>query len=140
MKNTNLPYKRRLTKQRELILNILKKDYSHPNIENVYKKAKKILPNISLATVYRNLKFLVKIGLIKELNLADQENRYDGNRKEHDHFICNICKNIYDILKYPLRDKHLKSFGNFDVGGFNLEYFGVCYKCQNKKPCLKINY
>ncbi len=136
-KDTKLPYKRRLTKQREVILNILKKDYSHPDINQVYKKAKKVLPSISLATVYRNLNFLVKIGLIKELNIQNQDNRYDGQLENHDHFICNICKNVYDIPKYPIKDKHIKKFGNYDIGGFNLEYLGICYKCQNKKPCLK---
>ncbi len=138
MTDTRLPYKRRLTKQRKLILSILKKENSPPNVEQIYKKAKKILHNISLATIYRNLNFLVKIGLIKKLNLQKQENRYDVQGKIHDYFICNICKNIYNILKYPLEDKHIKKFGNYDIGGFNLEYFGICPKCQNKKPCLKI--
>jgi len=132
-----LPYKRRLTKQRETILNILEKDHSHPNVKQIYKEAKKILHNISLATVYRNLNFLVEMGLIKKLNLQ-KKNRYDGQGKVHDYFMCNICKNIYNILKYPLEDKHIKKFGNYDIGGFNLEYFGICPKCQNKKPCLKI--
>ena len=76
--------------------------------------------------------------MVKELNFPEQVNRYEGKEKKHDHFICNICKNIYNIPKYPLKDKHLKKFENYDIGGFNLEYFGICYKCQNKKPCLKI--
>ena len=42
-----------------------------------------------------------------------------------------------DVDSQPLKDKHLKKFENYDIGGFNLEYFGICYKCQNKKPCLK---
>ena len=47
-------------------------------------------------------------------------------------------KQLILILKYPLEDKHIKKYGNYDIGGFNLEYFGICPKCQNKKPCLKI--
>ena len=97
-----LPYKRRLTKQRETILNILEKDHSHPNVKQIYKEAKKILHNISLATVYRNLNFLVEMGLIKKLNLQ-KKNRYDGQGKVHDYFMCNICKNIYDIKRETYR-------------------------------------
>ena len=119
-----------------LILSILKKDPSHPNVKQIYSKTKKLLPNVSLATVYRNLNFLKKRKLITELDIAEQINRYEINKEDHDHFICNICKNIYDIKKYPLKNRYLKKNGNYDIGRFDLKYFGICYKCQDKKSCV----
>ncbi len=138
MKDNNLPYKRRLTKQRKIILDILSKDYTHPTAEQVYIKVKKILPHISLGTIYRNLNFLSNINLIQELKFPGQISKFDGQKKEHDHFTCNICKNIYDIPKYPLKDRHIKKYGEYSIGNFTLNYSGICKKCQNKKPCLKI--
>ena len=61
------PIKSRLTIQRQLILNILKKDYSHPTAENVYAKVKEKMPRVSLATIYRNLHFLVQINMAREI-------------------------------------------------------------------------
>ncbi len=130
-----LPHKRRLTKQRQVILNILRVDYSHPNAEQVYIKVKEKLPRISLATVYRNLHFLVKMGLIKELHLPDQISRFDGHLKEHDHFVCNACKQVYNIPKYPLQENFLRN-KNYNIGSFNLDCFGICCQCQDKEPCL----
>ena len=138
MKDNNLPYKRRLTKQRKIILDILSKDYTHPTAEQVYIKVKKILPHISLGTIYRNLSFLSNIDLVKELKFPGQVSRFDGQKKEHDHFTCNICKNISDIPKYPLMDSHIKKYGKYSVGNFTLNYSGICKKCKNKKPCVKI--
>lgn len=135
MKCLQLPQTRRLTKQRQLILDILKKDYSHPTAEQVYNQVRKKLPRISLATIYRNLNFLVKLGLIKELNLNDQVSRFDGQATEHDHFICYACHNVYDIPKYSFHKKHL-SAKKYTIGTFRLDYFGICDKCQDKKPCL----
>jgi len=90
-----LPYKRRLTKQRETILNILEKDHSHPNVKQIYKEAKKILHNISLATVYRNLNFLVEMGLIKKLNLQKKIDMMDKEKCMI--ILCVIFVKIYII-------------------------------------------
>ena len=51
------------SKQREEIINILKESYSHPTAEEVYLLAKEKNPNISLGTVYRNLKLLTEEGI-----------------------------------------------------------------------------
>lgn len=131
------PLKNRITPQRQLILGILKKDYSHPTADEIYDKVKKKMPRISLATVYRNLHFLVQINQAREIIVPGEASRYDGHLKDHDHFICNVCKRIYNVPKYPLQKKYLPN-KNYKIGSFKLDLFGVCATCQGKAPCRSL--
>ena len=134
-KNAILPLKARLTKQRQLILDIIQVDYAHPTAEDIYQKVKKVIANISLATVYRNLHFLVINNLAREINVPEGPSRFDGHLKDHDHFICHVCKKIYNMPKYPLPKNYLPN-KNYKIGNFKLDLFGVCAACQHKEPCL----
>lgn len=126
--------KSRLTRQRQLILDILKKDFSHPSAEDIYAKVRQKLPKISLATVYRNLNFLVNMGLAREIVIPGGANRFDGHMKDHDHFVCNVCKKIYNVPKYPLEKSYLPN-KDYQIGNFKLDLFGVCAACKDKAPC-----
>ena len=86
----------RNTKQRNLVLDIINNSYNHPTAYDVYQECKKIIPNISLGTVYRNLNTLVNIHEIQQLEVPNQMTRYDKILC-HDHFICTNCGSIYDI-------------------------------------------
>lgn len=131
----SLPQKSRLTRPRQIILDILRRDFNHPGAENIYRKVKKQLPRVSLATVYRNLKFLMDHDLVKEIMVPDGPSRFDGHLKDHDHFICHVCKKIYNLPKYPLRKNYLPN-KNYKIGYFKLDLFGICATCQNQEPCL----
>lgn len=132
----NIPLKSRLTKARQLILEILQADYAHPTAEDIYHRAQKIQKNISLATVYRNLHFLVRHGLAKEISVPGGPIRFDGHLKDHDHFSCHVCKKIYNMPKYPLPKKFLPN-QNYKIGSFKLELYGICAACHNQEPCLQ---
>ena len=69
----------RMTEQRKLILNILRSTKSHPTADWIYQEARKEIPNISLGTVYRNLKILVQAGEILEMDFGSGYSRYDSN-------------------------------------------------------------
>ena len=86
----------RYSSQRETILNIVLKDKSHPTADSVFKSAKLVHPNISLGTIYRNLKLLDKNGYIKVI-YDDSVVRYDSNTEHHSHLKCIICNKIIDI-------------------------------------------
>ena len=77
---------RRETKQREAILNVLQSTDSHPTADWVYDEVRKVIPNISKGTVYRNLKILREMGAISELNLSSPVSRYEGRQINHYHF------------------------------------------------------
>ena len=86
----------RFSHQRESIQSIVYSTNSHPTADWVFQKAKKVVPNISLGTVYRNLKQLEDVGLIKTIydgNIA----RYDWNQAPHDHLKCKECGELIDI-------------------------------------------
>lgn len=126
--------KPRLTKQRKIILDELKKVCSHPTAEEIHKMVAKKMPQISLATVYRNLDFLVKSDQILKLNSKDKKARYDGTTDKHLHLICKKCGKVMDIFdcrKLIIESEQLKTSG-FKVGCDYLEIPGRCKKCANR--------
>src|SRR5512136_1321888 len=94
---TDLSVKYRMTKQKRVILEVLKNTKSHPTADWVYDKVKKKIPNISLGTVYRNLNILKSQGEILELCYGKGFSRFDGNSSQHYHFTCEHCGRILDV-------------------------------------------
>ena len=60
--------KYRMTNQRQIILEEVKKVHSHPTADEVYERVRKKIPRISMGTVYRNLDVLSKTGLIRKID------------------------------------------------------------------------
>lgn len=87
---------RRHTRQRAVILNELRKVKTHPTADAIYRMVRKRLPSISFGTVYRNLSLLRDGGDILELTCGKYRCRYDGDNREHYHFICLECENVFD--------------------------------------------
>ena len=85
------------SKQRELIYEQLKSNPIHPTAEEVYLQLKPHHPNISLATVYRNLNKLAESSIIKKIQGLDASDRFDHNtHKIMKKFQCDVCMYIYD--------------------------------------------
>lgn len=125
------PIKQRYSKQRETILQVVQSTLVHPNAEWVYKETRKIIPNISLGTVYRNLNQLVETGRLLKLK-DDAMVRYDGNTGHHDHFRCSVCGKWYDVEFLDV--EAIKAFSEkykFQLESFNLELEGTCEACLN---------
>ncbi len=124
--------KQRMTKQKKLILDIVKGTTSHPTADWVYQEAKKVMPNISLGTVYRNLRFLVEMGEIMELNYASSFSRFDGNPHNHYHFVCQSCGEVSDVeLSKDIDLSSLVEARDLLVQSHRLEFYGLCCKCKN---------
>src|SRR5207302_5837847 len=86
----------RLTRQRRIILEVVRATDAHPTAAFVYRRVRRRLPRVSLATVYRNLRMLAAEGFLAER--ADEAGmRFDGNTGPHDHFTCLACRRIYDV-------------------------------------------
>ena len=122
------------SKQRETILEILKKSYRHPTADEVFEEAKTILPNISLATVYRNLDELVKNDLVKKISTKSSKDRYDLPKSKHMHAICNSCGKIEDIeLNFSVREleKQVLTQSKIRCNSENIIIHGICKDCQN---------
>jgi Fur family peroxide stress response transcriptional regulator len=130
--DTNSKAARRLTKQREIILRILRNTKAHPTADLIYKEVRKEIPNISKGTVYRNLKVLQEDGAITELNLNGTVSRFEIKQESHYHFRCELCGRVIDLeepVMNELNDRVAKRTG-FKVKYHQTEFRGVCKDCQ----------
>ena len=87
----------RYSKQRNLVLNILRENPVHPTAEWIFEKARAEMPGIGVATVYRNLNALVEAGEIERIPGIDGVDRFDGNYIPHYHMKCNLCGKLFDL-------------------------------------------
>lgn len=122
---------KRMTRQKKVIMNILRSTRSHPTADWVYEQARQEIPDISLGTVYRNLNQLKEDGQIMELCYGSSYRRYDGNPENHYHFHCQKCGKVYDV-EMPLQtilDEKVKEIEGHQVIKHRLEFYGICSDC-----------
>ncbi|MGM0899154.1 MAG: peroxide-responsive transcriptional repressor PerR [Bacillota bacterium] len=123
----------RITPQRHAILEFMIHSTSHPTADDIYRALEKAFPNMSVATVYNNLRVFKKAGLVKELTYGDSSSRFDFVTHDHYHMICNECGKIVDF-HYPGLDEveHLASHvTGFQVDYHRLEIYGTCRDCYS---------
>lgn len=116
------------------VLEYLKGTKSHPTAEEIYLSLKPKLRRLSRGTVYRNLDFLKKQGLILEIPDARERTHFDACLAAHDHFYCQKCQRIYDFNEKTIlknSPKNLQKRG-FKINFYQLIFFGHCQKCQKK--------
>ena len=118
----------RNTRQKSLILNIVNNSYSHPTAYMVHDECTKVIPNISLGTVYRNLNTLVEIGKLQKIETHNGITRYD-KILSHDHFICLECGNVYDLKRSNISYNEVID-GN-KICACKISYEGICRDCLN---------
>ena len=120
------------TRQKEAVLKVLKGTRSHPTADWVYNEVRKEIPNISLGTVYRNLKILSQRGEILELDLSGTLTRYDAFTDDHYHFRCDKCGGVFDVDEPVDRklDKKVAQKTGFAVMHHRLEFLGLCGECR----------
>jgi Fe2+ or Zn2+ uptake regulation protein len=117
----------RYSKQRETIYEVVCSTKCHPNAEWVYNEVRKVIPDVSLGTVYRNLNSLVEARRLDSLETALKEVRFDGDMSVHAHFVCDKCCKIYDMA---IQAKVHRPDG-FNVSHEKHIYYGLCKDCNN---------
>ena len=122
----------RLTPQREHVYNVLIEERDHPTAEQVFLRAKKDMPDISMATVYNCLDALVTSGLVKQVNLDRGATRFCPNMHEHCHFYCESCGGVYDIDLTRARPEIPMPRG-FKATQLELSIRGLCPDCGARK-------
>ena len=99
----------------------------------VYDQVRKEIPNISMGTVYRNLKLLAQAGQIRELEIPGSLSRFDGNKHNHYHFRCEKCGRLFDldeVVDHTMEASIAQKTGLI-VKRHYLEFIGLCSRCQN---------
>ncbi len=125
----------RITPQRHAILEYLINTMTHPTADEIYKALEGKFPNMSVATVYNNLRVFRQVGLVKELTYGDSSSRFDFTTHDHYHVICESCGKIVDF-QYPGLDEveHFASHvSGFKVSHHRLEIYGQCPDCVKKE-------
>lgn len=124
------------TKQRQAIIEAVDIENHHPTADKIYEDVRKVLPKVSLGTIYRNLERMVKDGDLTALDFANTPRRYETRERPHYHVYCINCNRVEDIFSDTLVadiDKigDLASNQGFRVLGHSLEFYGVCSECKS---------
>jgi Fe2+ or Zn2+ uptake regulation protein len=125
----------RMTHQREIILDELRRSKTHPTADELYERIKRKLPRISLATVYRNLEILSEAGLIKKLEISGRQKRFDWDPGDHDHVYCTQCQRVDNIptASTPAPYAGVARDRGYRITGCRIEFFGLCPNCQQTR-------
>ena len=124
---------RRMTAQRQHVYDVLMEKKTHPTAEEVFIRAKKGMPDISMATVYNCLDALVSCHLVRQVNQDRTATRYCSNMREHHHFYCEDCGGAYDIDLVPSAPPiEVPLPKGFKPTQFEVNVRGLCPECATK--------
>lgn len=122
---------KRYSKQRETVLSVLQATKLHPTAAVIYDKAREMIPNISLGTIYRNLSELSASGEIMAFKALDGSEHYDATVNPHPHLCCTDCNRIVDLDIPFVEDFVLKSSAHTGtiLESHNIVFYGKCTDC-----------
>ena len=123
-----------LTKQREVVLQVIRDAREHLTASEVFGAAKALLPSISFATVYNSLRFLKESGHIAEIQFGNGASRFDRITSRHDHAICTKCGKLVDIeMEHPLElVERAAAYSNFKPESLEFTLRGICPECVER--------
>ena len=120
------------TGPRVILLTALEQNRNHPTAELLYAFLHADHPSLSLSTVYQTLDAFIRTGLCRRVSEAGNRLRVDGTPQDHDHAICRICGEIFDIdrrlLPRPTPPTQLPQ--DLTVTGLRVAYDVICEACH----------
>lgn len=122
----------RFTPQRRHVYDVLSQKLDHPTAEEVFIRAKKGMPEISLATVYNCLDALVESGMVRQVQLQRGATRFCPNMEEHAHYHCDTCGAVFDVM-LPANSGFAPKPKGFKVDHYDIAVHGVCAGCARKR-------
>ena len=124
----------RMTRQRKVILEEVRKMDNHPSADEVYEVVRRQLPRISLGTVYRNLEILSELGEITKLELSGTLMRFDPVTKKHYHIRCINCDRVDNAPMGRMEsvENSLDGATDYKIMSHRLEFLGLCPVCLEK--------
>lgn len=112
--------------------------HSHVTAEEVFLQIQKTHPNISRATVYRNLNILFEEGKIGRISIPDKAAKFDFISGNHYHVRCEKCEKLFDVdmngldsVEEELKTK-IRNDNGFTFTGCDIIFKGICPECKNK--------
>ncbi len=123
---------KRKTIQRSLVLDAVNKLHNHATADEIYDAVIIEHPNISKATVYRNLNTLSEMGEIRKLEIPGGADRYDHCTHNHCHIKCDKCGRLFDVdMDYISGlESNIRDTRGFDFTGYDIIFRGTCPDCK----------
>lgn len=121
-----------MTKQRELILQILNQSDRHLTADEVFFLAKLRMPSIAMATIYNNLNAMTEAGIISRVHLDGGADCFEKNAFPHDHLLCDGCGKLSDI-QLPALSETLTASLKIEIESYNLTVHYICPECRRKR-------
>ncbi len=118
-----------MTKQRELILSILKQSDRHLTADEIFFLAKLKMPSIAMATIYNNLNAMNEAGMINRLHIDGVADCFDKITEPHNHLLCNTCGKITDI-RLPALSAQLEAELGTEIEDYELTVHYTCPDCK----------
>jgi len=138
-------HRHRITKPRQMIMDVLSGTRKHVSVEEIYLKVHKAYPNVGLTTVYRTLDLLEGMGIVSKLHFGDGRNRYElveslTTQGHHHHLVCTRCKSVIDyddfvdeeLVLLKKVEKELSRRHKFHIVGHAIQFHGQCSPCMKK--------
>jgi Fur family peroxide stress response transcriptional regulator len=123
-----------VTPQRIAIYRALLEANDHPNPEAIYTRVRTTMPSLSLATIYKTLDALTRLGLVSELPAIGNSRRYDANVDLHHHLVCTRCDRVTDYYDPALDGIPLPSrLAGFRARRVSVHLHGLCANCANAR-------
>jgi len=119
----------RCTPQRYAVMAFLMECERHPTAAEIYETVNRVDPRSSRATIYNNLRDLVRAGLVREVAVEGRAARFDAKHHRHHHFICDRCGNVEDIEWYDVPLPASRSVGKRRIRECELIFRGLCTGC-----------
>ena len=126
----------RVTNQRALVLEIIRRGGGHLDADEVYRQARGKQPHLSMSTVYRTLQMFKKLGLVEEVHFDEAHHHYEIKPlAEHHHLVCLGCGRIVEF-QYPLArliKRNITEAKDFDITGSEVRMTGYCSTCRENR-------
>ncbi|MFH1484833.1 MAG: Fur family transcriptional regulator [Chloroflexota bacterium] len=140
----------RVTNQRRLLLDLIRQAGGHLDADELYRRARRKEPRLSLSTVYRSLRRFKELGLVDEVRYSRDHLHYEAkSRKDHYHVVCLGCGRVAEFeshLAQEMKDEVGRDL-DFLITGADLQLSGYCSRCRvnheslegNGEPCPEEN-
>jgi Fur family transcriptional regulator, peroxide stress response regulator len=123
----------RSTPQRYAVMAFLMEQAGHPTAAEIFEAVNRLDPRSSRATIYNNLRDLVRAGLVREVAMEGRAARFDAKETPHHHFICDRCGNVEDVDWYEVPPPAAGSLGKRVLRECELIFRGLCTKCATRR-------
>ncbi|MCS7241495.1 MAG: transcriptional repressor [Candidatus Caldatribacterium sp.] len=132
-------FNKKATPSRCAIVEVFEEKKKHLSAEEVYECLKAKKKKIGIATVYRNLDLLLRMGVLRKVNFGDGKEHYEMARQalQHHHLICTRCKEVIDcgevggeVFFESLREDLARKY-HFLVASYHVYFYGLCPRCQH---------